>query len=707
MAQIHVNDLTFYYDGSYDNVFEHVSFSIDTNWKLGFIGRNGKGKTTFLKLLMGQYTYNGSIDTNIVFDYFPYLITKEQMQLPAAEFMEEIKVGCEGWRVICELSKLDEDAEILYRPFVILSPGERTKVLLAVLFSGENEFLLIDEPTNHLDQNARKSVKTYLASKKGFILVSHDRDLLDACIDHCLVLNRKSIEVQSGNFSSWWENKQRKDQFAMAENEKHQKEIRKLRQASQRVSDWAEQSERSKIGFDPVKEHDRSMNTRAYIGAKTKKMQSRVKQMEKRIDREIEEKEGLLQDLESPVDLKLIQLTHYKNTLVHVKDYALQYPDTVSPVFEGLTFTIHKGDRIALTGKNGCGKSTLLKRILQKNAQLQEEFSVIESGVCQVASGLVISYVGQDSTALHGDIPNFCSNHNLDHSLFCTILRQLDFEKYDIFLTCNYLNLRGEKSKERDETIEYELKLLGVENPNEILTRIKKFLPENMKLVKAEPRIITDIYFDTENLSLLNNNASFRLRRQKKSGGWIACFKKPNDMGIVLSRNKFQTTLRASDIHSYDTSPLSGIAYCKAQEFLKKYNDGNLLKPYILVIEYRDRYVLRIGETKTDSSREEKHYDMKRREFMHIIFDFVSVYDLTKMNNDEFLHLIDYGELDYTNKVLKFKTFYTTEIEPNTRKDVKSLSMKIFGQICEVVKELGEITNLSKYALGMDVVGNE
>ena len=54
MAQISVNNLTFYYDGSFDNVFEQASFSIDTNWKLGFIGRNGKGKTTFLKLLLKE-----------------------------------------------------------------------------------------------------------------------------------------------------------------------------------------------------------------------------------------------------------------------------------------------------------------------------------------------------------------------------------------------------------------------------------------------------------------------------------------------------------------------------------------------------------------------------------------------------------------------------------------------------------------------------
>lgn len=220
MAQIHVSNLTFAYEGSFDTIFENVSFSIDTNWKLGFIGRNGKGKTTFFQLLLGKYPYSGTIRTSTVFDYFPYEITAEQQKQPASEFAEEIKGGCELWRVICELEMLGEDAEILYRPFGSLSPGERTKVLLAVLFSAENNFLLIDEPTNHLDGPSREKIKEYLISKKGFILVSHDRDLLDACVDHVLVLNRQTIEVQNGNFSVWWENKERKDKFARAENEK-------------------------------------------------------------------------------------------------------------------------------------------------------------------------------------------------------------------------------------------------------------------------------------------------------------------------------------------------------------------------------------------------------------------------------------------------------------------------------------------------------
>lgn len=446
MAQISVNNLTFYYDGSFDTVFENVSFSIDTNWKLGFIGRNGKGKTTFLHLLLGKYAYRGSIDTTMTFDYFPYQITERQMKLSAAEFMEELKGGCEAWRVICELSKLGENAEILYREYQTLSPGEQIKILLAILFSGENDFLLIDEPTNHLDQEARETVKRYLASKKSFILVSHDRDLLDACIDHCLVLNRKSIELQSGNFSTWWENKHRKDQFALAENEKHQKEIQKLKQASLRISQWADKNESSKIGYDPIKEHDRSSSARPMIGAKTKKMQSRVKQMEKRIRREIEEKEGLLQDLERPIDLKIVPLLHHKNTLIHVKDYSLKYADADQPILCDLTFAINRGERVALSGKNGCGKSTLLKRILQETNRIDSKMEISEQGVCETASGLVISYVGQDTGGLQGNITTFCKKNNLEQSLLCTILRQLDFERVQLFKNMeNYSE--GQKKK--------------------------------------------------------------------------------------------------------------------------------------------------------------------------------------------------------------------------------------------------------------------
>ena len=431
MAQINVNNLTFCYENSFDNIFENVSFSIDTSWKLGFIGRNGKGKTTFLKLLMKKFEYKGSISTTTVFDYFPYHITNAQMKKCAIDFMEEIKPDHESWKVMCELEKLNLDAEVLYRSFETLSHGERTKVMLALLFSGDNNFLLIDEPTNHLDQESRATVKGYLSKKNSFILVSHDRNLLDACIDHVLVLNRCSIEVQSGNFSSWWENKSRKDIFVQKENEKHLKEISKLKIASQKARHWADKNESTKIGYDPIKEHDRCKGTRAYIGAKTKKMQSRVKQMEERIDKEIIQKEGLLQDLEAPADLKIVPLTHNKNVLCSISGYSLKYADAHRHLFENLNMEIKQKERVILSGKNGCGKSSLIKAILihQKNKLLLSDYGLTETGILETASGLTISYVSQDTSFLKGSIFEFCREKNLDESLFCSLLRQLDFDR--------------------------------------------------------------------------------------------------------------------------------------------------------------------------------------------------------------------------------------------------------------------------------------
>ncbi|MDD6327753.1 MAG: ABC-F type ribosomal protection protein [Lachnospiraceae bacterium] len=434
MAQINVSNLSFAYEGSIDMVFDNVSFSIDSNWKLGLIGRNGKGKTTFLNLLLGKYEYSGSISKGIVYDYFPYTYSKEDMTKCAYELMEQWKPNIESWRVMCELPSLGLDAEILYRPFATLSFGERTKVMLAVLFSGENDFLLIDEPTNHLDKEAREIIKNYLAGKKGFILVSHDRDFLDACIDHVLVFNRVEIEVQAGNFSAWWENKERADKNAIAENEKHQKEIAKLRESADRAKRWADKNENTKIGFDPIKEHDRCLDTRAIIGAKTKKMQSRVKSFEKRIMYEIEEKEGLLQEIENVTDLKLVTLAHHKERLIEAKNITLQYKSASKPIIENLSFEIAQGERVVIDGENGCGKTSLIKAIFtggndMTNALTHKNDELTITGELSVASGLQISYINQDTTYLKGTLKVYAEKQGLDYTLLLSLLRQLDFPR--------------------------------------------------------------------------------------------------------------------------------------------------------------------------------------------------------------------------------------------------------------------------------------
>ncbi|HXK78443.1 MAG TPA: ATP-binding cassette domain-containing protein, partial [Oscillospiraceae bacterium] len=135
MSLIDISNLTFAYEGSYDNIFENVSFQIDTDWKLGFTGRNGRGKTTFLNLLLGKYPYHGTISASVAFEYFPFEVTDKSKD--ALGVVEDIDGSLPRWELLRELSLLELGEEVLYRPFGTLSNGEQTKVLLAALFLKE------------------------------------------------------------------------------------------------------------------------------------------------------------------------------------------------------------------------------------------------------------------------------------------------------------------------------------------------------------------------------------------------------------------------------------------------------------------------------------------------------------------------------------------------------------------------------------------
>ncbi len=435
MSEINVTDLTFCYDNSYDNIFEHVSFQIDTDWKLGFIGRNGKGKTTFLNLLLGKYEYSGCINTNTLFDYFPYSVSKDLMHLNTIDVIEQLYPDYELWKICRELDLLKANSQILYQTYQTLSHGERTKIMLSILFSKNNYFLLIDEPTNHLDMETRDLLCKYLSSKTGFILVSHERQFMDACIDHVLVFNRNSIVIEKGNFSSWWSNKQKKDQFEENQNKKLKSEIYKLEESARHTAMWAEKVERSKIGFNPTKEHDRFLDTRAYIGEKSRRMQQRRKNLEKRQEKAILDKEGLLKDLESTSPLKLNPLSFHKDVYIRLKDFSVSYEQTT--ITKKVTCEIKNGERVLIKGKNGCGKSSIIKSILSsKNIVLLNSLPLEANnqnstinGLMEVATGLRISYISQDTSYLTGSLNQYIERNFLDSSLFKAILRQLDFER--------------------------------------------------------------------------------------------------------------------------------------------------------------------------------------------------------------------------------------------------------------------------------------
>lgn len=414
MSLINISNLTFSYDGGYANIFENVSFQIDTDWKLGFIGRNGRGKTTFLNLLMKKYEYRGTITGSVSFDYFPFAV--EDGSLFTQDIILSLDNDIEQWKINREFSLLELPEDILYRRFNTLSGGERTKALLAGLFSKESNFLLIDEPTNHLDYHARELVGDYLKSKKGFILVSHDREFLDRCIDHVLSINRADIEVQRGNFSTWWTNKQMKDSFELSENEKLKKEIKRLTVAARQAAGWSDKVEKTKYG---------TLNSgikpdKGYIGHKSAKMMKRAKSIETRRMDAAEEKSTLLKNIESCDKLILKPLIHHTEKLIELKDVSICYGQKI--VCSELSLTVTRGDRVAVRGKNGSGKSSVFKAITGSD-------SLTLSGLIKTAGGLTISYVPQDTSFLKGSLKDFSTLNNLDESLFKAILRKLDFDR--------------------------------------------------------------------------------------------------------------------------------------------------------------------------------------------------------------------------------------------------------------------------------------
>ena len=366
MALIQITDLTFAYPGSFDNVFEHVSFQFDTDWRLCLTGRNGRGKTTLLRLLQGQYPHQGTITAPGGFEYFPYPVP--DASLTPLELLERSFPDVPEWRFRRELAPLAVTEDALYRSFSTLSGGEQAKLLLALLFAREGRYLLIDEPTNHLDETGRALVSRYLAKKSGFLLVSHDRAFLDGCVDHILSIGRSSIEVQRGNFSSWYENKQRQDAFELAQNAQLKKEIGRLKQAARQSRAWADKVENTKIGPHSAKvtgEAD-AMGGRAYIGEQSRRMQQRRKNLERRQNAAIEEKSALLKNIEQAAPLKLHQLPYHTNRLALLRNVSVCYGDV--PVCSGVTFSVEQGDRIALRGANGTGKTSLLRALERKGA---------------------------------------------------------------------------------------------------------------------------------------------------------------------------------------------------------------------------------------------------------------------------------------------------------------------------------------------------
>lgn len=431
MPYIQISDLTFSYEGQEKPLFDHISLQIDTRWKLGLTGRNGRGKTTLLRLLCGELPYTGSIRSDCTLRRFPPMV--EEPLCLTQDVLEECASGSPAWQIRRECTKLGIPAEMLFRPFATLSGGEQMRALLAVAFLQEDCFWLMDEPTGHLDAEARRITLEYLAHQRGFLLVSHDRALLDSCVDHMLGLNRSSITLQRGNFSVWWETMQQRQSRELAENQKLCREINHLTEAYRRTSDWSAQKERTKNGV----QSNGLKADKGYVGHKAAKMMRRSKSIAARREAAIEQKAALLHDIETTDMLKLPQIPCRGTVLLEMHQVQIAY-DPARPVCQPVHLRLEPQERLALCGGNGSGKSSLLRLLCGQE--------VPHTGSVFRQSGLRISYAGQDPSHLCGTIAAYAETIGAEQTMLKTILRKLGFERQHLETAMEFLSM-GQKKK--------------------------------------------------------------------------------------------------------------------------------------------------------------------------------------------------------------------------------------------------------------------
>lgn len=428
MPMINIKDLSFGYDGSDKMLFSDITISLDTTWKLALAGRNGRGKTTFFKLLRGELDHAGTITGVPPTVLFP---------------MDELP-DCEEWKVRKELNLMGADPDIMWRPIDTLSGGERTKLMLAYLFAGDGIYPLIDEPTNHLDRQGREAVASYLASKEGFILISHDRAFLDRCTDHTLVITKSGVELVGTTFSTWWENNEQRQESELARNNQLKKEMGSIEAAMKKNAQWSGKAESYKNRANAPSKVAEDHFRRAYEGAKAKKLMSLSKNLEQRNERKLEEKQSLLKDLEREQTLKIFGSTHHDKTPVILKDVTVLRDGEA--VASGINLTVGQGQKISLQGTNGCGKSTLIKFLTGDEALMNEGGSCITAtGDIHIAKGLKISYVGQDTSVLKGCLYDIADERGCDKTQFSTILVKMGFTKEMLYRDVDALSLGQKK----------------------------------------------------------------------------------------------------------------------------------------------------------------------------------------------------------------------------------------------------------------------
>ncbi|MDR3191272.1 MAG: ATP-binding cassette domain-containing protein [Lactobacillaceae bacterium] len=435
MSKIALQNLSFAYPGQ-DAVFKQVDLVMDTAWKTGLVGRNGRGKTTLLKILTGALKGDGRISTDIKLTYFPPVVAK-----PDALTMEVLQdlTGAWTWELEREIALLHVDLTALWRPFNTLSGGEQTKVLLASVFLDDINFPLLDEPTNHLDAPTRRQVAEYLQRQRhGYIVISHDRAFLNAVTNHTVAIEKQQLITYQGNFAVYEAQKKLRDTTELATNAKLKQEIGRLKETARQKRTFSAAREGDKYGKRLEKGSGAVFNN-GWIGTRAARVMKKAKNLEQRMDNQINAKAKLLKNIETTAQLTMnYEPTHHQTCIV-AQAMNMQIKSGKLPLFEQVDFTLFRGKRLAISGANGVGKSKLVSGIL-------DQTELIINGDLKLTPGLKISYVPQNVDNLAGSLMEYTKINQIEYEQLVWHLRQFGLEREVLTTPLEQMSM-GQKKK--------------------------------------------------------------------------------------------------------------------------------------------------------------------------------------------------------------------------------------------------------------------
>ncbi len=429
-------------------VLDNVSFQINNNEKYAICGSNGVGKSTLLKILvdelsidegevvkakdlkigyLAQYIEDDSND-NILdsvinaradLTYMERRLSLLEEDMTSDAINEHDKLlrefqdkGGLYYKSMAEsvLKGLGFDEDEFSKTMDMLSGGEKTRVNLGKLLVSDDDLLILDEPINHLDINAIEWLENFLSGyNMPLIIVAHDRYFLDKVVDHVLDLNTKPARTYKGNYSEFV---RQKDNILLTNEREVDKQNREI----------AHQKE--------VIEKLQSFNREKSI----KRAESRLKVLDKidTIDK--------IEDRVSNINLSFNVAIRSGNDVLSVEELSCIYDD--GKIFENVSFSLNRLDRVALLGDNGTGKSTILKMITGVKKPTD--------GIIKFGSNVDIGYYDQAQMNLDDNNNIMEEIHNMYPSMDNTSIRNalasVGFTNEDVFKSIKLLS-GGEKGR--------------------------------------------------------------------------------------------------------------------------------------------------------------------------------------------------------------------------------------------------------------------